>query len=104
MKLIVRPVAEPAREIDMTHRLVAAIAEELWRLYGGNDQLNWIEAERHLERLIADARREAAESDVVFIERPPIPRRSIERPRRDAWRPRRPRAACPGGPSAMSGV
>lgn len=62
MRIVIRPVAEPQREIDLTHRLVSAVAEELWRLYGGNDHLNWVEAERHLERIIGDARREAAEA------------------------------------------
>jgi hypothetical protein len=53
MRLVIRPVQEAHRELDITHRLVSAIAEELWRRYGGNEQLNWIEAERHLEGLAA---------------------------------------------------
>ncbi len=52
MRIIIHPLIEPEREIDVTHRLIAAIAEELWRLYGGNDHLNWIEAERHLRRIV----------------------------------------------------
>lgn len=62
MKIIVRPVVDPQREIDLTHRLVSAIAEELWNLYGGNEELNWLEAERHLQRLIGEAREEADET------------------------------------------
>ena len=69
MKIIVRPVVEPQREIDLTHRLVSAIAGELWRLYGGNDQLNWLEAENHLERLLGEARAEARETTFVSVGR-----------------------------------
>lgn len=67
MKIIVRPILDPQREIDLTHRLVAAIAEELWRLFGGNDALNWIEAERHLQQIVAQARVEADETAVVHV-------------------------------------
>jgi len=59
MRLVIRPVMDPQREIDLTHRLTAAIAEELWRLFGGNEQLNWVEAEMHLQRLVAEVRLEA---------------------------------------------
>jgi hypothetical protein len=59
MKIIIRPVMEPQREMDLTNRLISAIAEELWRLYGGNERLDWLEAERHLERIVEEARREA---------------------------------------------
>jgi hypothetical protein len=73
MKVIVRPVTDPECEIDITQRLVAAIAEELWRLYGGNDELNWIEAECHLERIVGAARAEAKGTVVVQ-------RRGVDRP------------------------
>ncbi len=63
MRILVRPLAEPQREIDMTARLVSAIAEELWRRYGGNAALNWLEAERHLELIVGDA--EASTKTVV---------------------------------------
>lgn len=36
----------------MTRPLVSAIEEELWRLHGGTEQLNWLEAELRLERLM----------------------------------------------------
>jgi hypothetical protein len=58
---------EPEQELDVTNRLVAAIAEELWRLYGGNDQLNWVEAEAHLRRII-DGAGDAAQSARDVIE------------------------------------
>lgn len=47
-RITIRPILDPAIEIDLTHRLVAAIAEEIWRVCGGNDELNWLEAEQHL--------------------------------------------------------
>lgn len=53
MRIVIRPVVEPQREIDLTRCLVTAIAEELWCRNGGNDQLNWIEAELHLQRIVA---------------------------------------------------
>lgn len=56
MKVTITPVAEPEREIDVTNRLVAAIAEEIWRMCGGNEALNWLEAERHLARIVGEAR------------------------------------------------
>lgn len=59
MKITVRPSAAPDEEIDLTGRLVAAIAEELWKLHGGNDRLNWLEAEMHLQRIIGQVREEA---------------------------------------------
>jgi hypothetical protein len=73
MRIIVRPLSDPHREVDVTERLVAAIAEELWRLYGGNDRLNWLEAERHLARIVGEARTEAAETAVLVA---PARRRS----------------------------
>jgi hypothetical protein len=65
MRIIVRPLSDPQREIDLTDRLVAAIAEELWRLYGGNDRLNWLEAERHLAAIVGQARADAPETAVL---------------------------------------
>lgn len=62
MKLVIRPIQDQQRVLDVTHRLVSAIADELWKLYGGNDQLNWIEAELHLQRIVGQARAEARET------------------------------------------
>lgn len=69
MRIIVRPIVDPQREIDLTQRLIAAIAEELWRLYGGNEQLNWLEAELHLQHIVGAARA-AAEATSVIVVRP----------------------------------
>lgn len=53
MRIVIRPVADPQVEIDVTERLTAAIAEALWVWRGGNDVVNWLEAERHLARLFS---------------------------------------------------
>lgn len=87
MKVLVRPVAGPQREIDITHRLVAAIAEELWRLYGGNEQLNWLEAELHLRRIVGEVRTQREAAGVV-IGGEPIP---VSGPDRGAAARRQPR-------------
>lgn len=79
MKIIIRPVMDPQREVDLTNRIVAAIAEELWRLYGGNEQLNWLEAEQHLQRIVGGVRGEAAETVLVTMSsrtEPDVPGRS----------------------------
>jgi len=65
MRIVVCPATDPQREIDVTNRLVSIIAEELWRQYGGNEQLNWLEAERHLERIVGTAREEASETEMA---------------------------------------
>jgi hypothetical protein len=46
---------DPRREIDVTQHLVAAIAEEIWRACGGNDDLNWLEAEALLQQIVGNA-------------------------------------------------
>ncbi len=68
MKLVIRPIQNPHREIDVTHRLVSAIAAELWRLYGGNEELNWLEAELHLGRMVGEARAAASETELLLIQ------------------------------------
>lgn len=52
MRLVIRPMLDPRNEIDVTHQIVKAIAEELWRRHGGNDVLNWMEAQWHIEALL----------------------------------------------------
>lgn len=71
MRVIIRPVIDRQREIDLTHRLIAAIAEELWRRYGGNEQLNWLEAEMHLHQIMGAARVEAGATAALHAE-PPV--------------------------------
>jgi hypothetical protein len=67
MKLVIRPLEEPHRELDVTHLLVSAIAEELWRLYGGNEELNWLEAELHLGRIVEEAHADASLTDSLLV-------------------------------------
>lgn len=67
MQLVIHPIQDPERELDLTHRLVSAIADELWKLYGGNDHLNWIEAELHLQRLVGEARAVARETQLAKV-------------------------------------
>jgi hypothetical protein len=88
MRILVRPVIDPQREIDMTHRLIAAIAEELWRLYRGNEQLNWLEAELHLQRIVGGVRTQAREAEMVVGGEPG-----------SAWTPPPDRAAAAQGES-----
>ncbi|MCC5785356.1 MAG: hypothetical protein JJU33_01490 [Phycisphaerales bacterium] len=52
MRFVIRPTADPQTDVDLTERLTAAIAEELWVRYGGNERLNWFEAELHLQRML----------------------------------------------------
>jgi hypothetical protein len=50
---IIRFHAPERREEDLAKPLVAAIAHELWKLHGGNDVLNWLEAEILLQNALA---------------------------------------------------
>ena len=59
MRVTVRPLADPRREIDLTHQLTAAIARELHALFGGNAEVDWLEAEWHLHALVRPAAQEA---------------------------------------------
>lgn len=43
-----------ASELIRSKPLIAAIARELWKLHGGNDVLNWLEAEILLENALRD--------------------------------------------------
>lgn len=109
MRIIIRPVADRQREIDLTQRLIAAIAEELWRLFGGNEQLNWLEAEMHLRTIVGQARAEACATEtlvaappgaatasqrqpIVAMAEPPRPRRSTRGAGRTVSRPSTARA------------
>ena len=67
MRIIVRPIVDAQREIDLTRRLVAAIAEELWRLYGGNEHLNWLEAELHLQSIVGEAKAAARDTSIATV-------------------------------------
>jgi hypothetical protein len=55
MKVTIRPMLDPDHEMDITRAMIAAIAEELWKRFGGNEKVNWLEAELHLECLMGVA-------------------------------------------------
>lgn len=52
MRVTIRPLNEPNLEIDVTELVVAAIADRLAECTGGNRQLNLLEAELHLGRIL----------------------------------------------------
>jgi len=58
MRIVIRPSTAPDRELDITHALVAAVAAELWKASGGNDVVNWMEAERQVAHLFAAQQQE----------------------------------------------
>jgi len=60
---VVTPVLAPEKPIDVTEALISAVAHELWRTRGGNEALNWMEAEQHVERLIRASRRIEPQAD-----------------------------------------
>ncbi len=80
--LTIRPSSAPGCEIDLTGVLVRAVAEELWRAHGGNDVLNWMEAERFILDLAA---RKVSDSQPHNIE--PRPSRRPARIREESHRP-----------------
>ena len=54
MRVTIRPLNEPHLEIDVTDPVVAAIADRLAECTGGNRQLNLLEAELHLGRILRE--------------------------------------------------
>ena len=105
MRIVIRPVVDRQREIDLTQRLIAAIAEELWRLYGGSEQLNWLEAELHLQSIVGEVRAEARVTEVLVAEQPGTAA-SAEEPAVIAGasvvEPRRVRRSAPGQGRSVS--
>lgn len=51
-RIVVHPFLGPEEGLDITDALVAALATELDRAYGGNETLNRLEAERLLLEVI----------------------------------------------------
>ena len=89
MRVAIRPSVSPHRELDVTDALIAAVAYELWKNGGGNEVLNWLEAERFVARLASGSPRDAARASQGR------PRRGDAQPRR---RPRRSEADVVPGP------
>ena len=53
-QFVVHPLFGTAADgIDLTQRIIGLIASELWKLRGGNDLLNWLEAERLFEEAMS---------------------------------------------------
>ena len=59
----IRPIAEPAREVDVTECLIRAIEAEIAARYGGNAVLNRLEAEGHVARLLRESDLERAPTE-----------------------------------------
>jgi hypothetical protein len=49
-RVTVHPIHGPAGGVDVTEALVTAITHVLWKLYGGNEPVNRVEATVLLER------------------------------------------------------
>lgn len=56
MRLTIRPMLAPDRELDVTEPVVRAIAGRMAAELGGNEQLNLLEAEMHLRRMLGPPR------------------------------------------------
>jgi hypothetical protein len=52
LRVVIYPVHGPDKGIDVTKALVEAIAMILWKLQGGNEPVNRLEAEMLLERAL----------------------------------------------------
>jgi len=52
-RLLVRPLTAPEDPIDVTTAITRAIAHALWQRDGGNEVLNWLEAERVVADMLA---------------------------------------------------
>jgi hypothetical protein len=55
-RVIIYPFHGPQEGVDVTNALVDTIAMILWKLQGGNDPVNRLEAGMLLERAFADGR------------------------------------------------
>ncbi|MEX2217953.1 MAG: hypothetical protein WD749_04265 [Phycisphaerales bacterium] len=53
MRIVIRPSMAPQRELDITQAVIGAVAAELYHQFGGNDVVNWLEAERQVARLLS---------------------------------------------------
>lgn len=60
-RLLLTPGGAPGTTIDLTEALTRTVAFEIWRATGGNAVVNWLEAERFVERLARRGARAAVE-------------------------------------------
>ena len=51
-RIVLRPMLGPHTGLDVTEAVTRAVAQELWNLHGGNDVMNWFEAERLLGEFV----------------------------------------------------
>lgn len=51
-RVVLSPMFGTEGGLDVTESLISAIAHELWESKGGNDKLNWIEAEALLNSVM----------------------------------------------------
>lgn len=70
MRIVVLPAENDQSEQEVTARLVGAIAEEIWRLCGSRGELEWLEVERALAEMAAEARAGAADMALAPAGRP----------------------------------
>ena len=91
MRVTIKPSANPTQEIDITGALVGAVAAEIWKHCGGNDVLNWMEAEQFVASLVA-RRAVPPESLATEIERKTRSHPRPSRPRDDGGQPTKRRA------------
>jgi len=89
----IRPTAAPQRTIDLTRAITAAVAHELWLQCGGNENLNWLEAERFVNALSAHLQSagepvDTGDEDAIEVERKPETRRRVGSSRRAEGLPR----------------
>ena len=50
------PAFDHATESESTHRLIEAIAQDMWARYSRDGTLNWAGVEHHLDRIVRQAR------------------------------------------------
>jgi hypothetical protein len=60
IRVVVTPTLD-STALDVTESLVGAIAAQLWKRFGGNDVVNWLEAERLLQQALNMLRSESSQ-------------------------------------------
>lgn len=79
MPITIKPSMLPERELDLTQALTAAVAHELWKHCGGNEVVNWLEAERIVAGLTLRARARGSAGGRHAAEREAPRRRALGR-------------------------
>ena len=55
-RIVIRPLLDRRQKVDVTEVITHAIATQLGHMFGGNDVLNMLEAERALQEALFDLR------------------------------------------------